>query len=486
MDTTNPIRTILLVDNSPAIVSFLEAVLSERGYEVRTAATGMQALRSMREVVPDLAIVDRIMPEIDGDELCRLIRSDARTQSMFVIMLSAVATEDPAPPMISSVDAYLAKTRFGELKQTVLKVISDFEAGKTDEYANRVVGVEPLYRREITTELLESKRHLETLLETTPDGVLELNEEHIVVRANERAGQLLGMKKATLVSSDFRSILSGAVSDSALGDFLAGAGFEYRSIGNDKPIAVNDRFLELTARSLQVPQRPAVLVLIHDVTQLHTSHTQVQTLLEENQQLLREVQHRIKNNLSTISSMLHLAIGRTESEEARQALSASESQVRTVQRVHETLNVTGQYRSVDISGFLRTLCGDTQSLYSSSGNRLSFRIPDEQILFPVGTVLPLGLMVNELIANAFKHASPTEKDKATEVYVQLDRPSAEQVRVEVSDNGPGLPGGTFENTDKGLGLQIVAAQAEQIGATLSAHSEATGTRFEILLPRPRE
>ncbi len=482
MAADNPIRSILVVDNNPALVAFLEEILTNENYHVRTASTGTQALRLIEEHIPDLAIIDRIMPEIDGDELCRILRSDAHTRSIFLVMLSAIAAEDPERPAGMLVDAYLAKLPFRELKAAMLEIISDFAAGNLSKYADRVIGIDTLNRREITAELLESRKHLEAFFETTPNGVVELNPEHIIIRANSLAAQMLGVEDGRLVSRDFLSIFAGVVSERTLRTFISSAGTDQRRLGETEPVMMNDRALTLTARPVHSRLGPSVLVMIEDVSRLQASHLETQQLLEENQRLLREVQHRIKNNLSTISSMLYLAASRTESAEAREVLSASESKVRTVLRVHETLNATGQYEHVEFTGFLRTLCSDTQSLYSSSRHHISSRIPDERILLPAGTASPLGLMVNELITNACKHAIPVDHEAVAEAHVQLDRPSETQLRIQVSDNGPGLPGGTLENTSMGLGLQILAAQAEQIGAQLHAHSSDAGTRFEILLP----
>ena len=484
MASKAPIHTILIVDNNPALVAYLGEFLTGRGYQVLTASTGLKALNLIRKRVPDLAIVDRIMPELDGDELCRLIRSDERSRSMFLIMLSAIAVEDPIPPAGMLVDAYLAKAPLRELRNTIPRVISDLEAGNTAKYTDSVVGVDSLYRREITVELLESKRHLEAFLETTPNGVIELNAEHIIVRANERARELLGATDSQLLSRDFHSLLAGVVPEQTLNTFTSRDAAEYRRIGEDNPVTLNDRFLIFTSRIVKTPLSPSLLVIIEDVSHLHSSYQRVQQLLEEKQQLLREVQHRIKNNLASISSMLNLAAGRAESDEAREALQASDTQVKTVLRLHETLNSGGEYRNVEITGFLRSLCGETQSLYPSHHYHLSCQIPDEQIVVPVGTALPLGLMVNELITNAFKHSSVAERETTAEVEVQMDRPDDSHVRIQVSDNGPGLPGGSLETTTKGLGLQIVAAQAEQLDAQLSAYNDETGTCFEILIAEP--
>ncbi len=477
------IRTILVVDNNSALTSFFNDVLTNHGYSVRIASTGMEALASVREDVPDLAIVDRVMPEMDGDELCRLLRSDERTRSMFLVVVSAIAVEDPAPPEGCRLDAYLAKAPFGELKDTILEVIADLAAGNAQKYAGRLLGADSLHERQITSELLESKRHLEAFLEATPNGVIELNRDNIVVRANRRAKELVGIDDGPLVSRDLTSVLSAAVPPERLREVLNGAETEFRSLGMDGPISLNGRYLVLSIRAIESPQSPATLVLVRDVTELHESRLQVERLLDEKQQLLREVQHRVKNSLTLISSLLGLAAGRTESTEAREALAESNSRVRSVLRMHETLNQAGHYQTIDVIEFLRVLCSDAQSLYPSSDCRLTCRFPAEAIGLPVRTALPLGLMLNELVTNAFKYAVPEDSEERTEISVQLEH-DGDSLCIQVSDNGPGLPEGTPGGPHDGLGLQIVAAQAEQIGATFTADTEKSGAVLLIRLPVP--
>ncbi len=473
-----PISTVLVADNNPVLRSFMVEILEPAGYTVMTAESGVAALEVVKEWVPDVFFVDRVMPEIDGDELCRILRAKPETKNAFLVVLSAIAVEDPKVPVLDLVDACLAKTPFAELRQSVLKVLEDLSAGRTQQYRGRVVGADNLFKREVTAELLEANRHLAAFFQASPNGVLELNANGVIVLANANARRLLGGINGELVSHPFTAVLQSEDLRERVTAALAQVSERAQNLGEYGEVEINGRRVMITLVSIDSARLSSVLVLLQDITELYESRRRAETLLKEKETLLREVQHRVKNNLTTISGLLQLQAGSGVSNEVSEALGEAEGRVRSVLKIYDILFATGDYRAVDLCAFLRELCRGLASLYRPPKGRVQCDIGHETITVPVETAIPVGLIVNELVTNAYKYAF--EGRGGGTVTVSLFREHDGVITLRVADDGRGLPDAVYNGSEQGFGLELVQAEVDQINACLRVERNS-GTVFTIRL-----
>ncbi len=474
------INSILVVDNNPVVTEFMRELLEGEGFTVRTAGTGVTALELFRQQTSDLVFVDRIMPEIDGDELCRLLRAEPNGAQVWLVMVSAIAAEDPEGPVLELVDAHIAKAPFATLRKVVLEVIDGLTAGRAAEYRNRVLGASDLYQREVTRELLQSKRYLETYLETTPNGVIELNTEGVVVLANANAHRLLGRDPGMLVAHRLTDVFPAGDLGERVWTLLAELGREPRNLGEDGSVQIDGRYLSLTGVSLEGVNPGPSLVLISDITAQHERGLRAERLVAEKQRLLREVQHRVRNNLSIISGMLQLQAAGAESSEVAEALGEADGRVRSVLKIYEVLYGAADYQDVELTSFVSELCRELAAFFDQRIGSFEWQTPDEPVRVPVKTALPLGLIVNELVTNAQKYALSARGDGRLRVTLAHDPDG--RLSLAVGDNGPGLPEAVLRGEGQGFGLELVRMEVAQIGAELEIDCDR-GTVFTIRLPR---
>ncbi|MFW6388032.1 MAG: sensor histidine kinase [bacterium] len=470
------IHKILVVDNSPVMTTFMGEVLEQAGYSVRIANTGTAALAAVEEEKPDLALIDRVMPQIDGDNVCRILHTRPDTRDIPLIMISGIAAEESGTPVREYISAYLAKTPLPQLKSTLLQVISDLEQGKDSEYRGRIIGNEQLQEREITTELLESTRQLHSFIAASPNGVLEIDGDGSIVFANPQAHTIFDLSGIQLVARQFTRLFDSTELRSRLERAIASLGAEPQRLGDDGSIQVGDRKLLISFSRVHRGPPVSIMVLLQDITALYESRRETQSLLEEKELLLREVQHRVKNNLNSISGMLQLAAAASSSPEAQKALSESEARVRSVMRIYDTLAGTGEHRNIDLTAFLRKLCDEMGLLFADNRIRTVCNVADEAVRVPVTTAIPIGLILNELVTNASKYAF-VGRETGT-VTISFERDGKGGFSLSVSDDGVGLPEDTTSRSREGFGLQLVRAQAQQIGAEITIDRSA-GTAFLI-------
>ena len=207
---------------------------------------------------------------------------------------------------------------------------------------------------------------------------------------------------------------------------------------------------------------------------------QLKTALDRQQVLLKEVNHRVKNSLQIVSSMLHLQANSVDDDTIRVHLSEASGRVSAIGRAYERLSYDADVENIDLGRYLQEVCGDAISGVSHC--KLDFDAAQEIQLDP-DRAISLALIVNELVTNAVKHASSDRSDG--HIWVRLARQDENTALVSVRDDGVGLPAGFDLGKSRGLGMRIVAGLAKQLEAAVSHRGGADGTEFVLKVPLQR-
>lgn len=196
--------------------------------------------------------------------------------------------------------------------------------------------------------------------------------------------------------------------------------------------------------------------------------------------LLREGDHRIKNSLQIVSSLLSLQASREENLHAREALLSAAGRVQSVARMHDALQASEGEDSVDLGAVLENMCGSLQAM-GGEALGVDVRVETQRCYAPVVTTRSIGLAVNELVVNALRHAFPDGRRGSILVRLTCDDG---QLRVLVADDGVGLPAGHAEG--RGYGMKLVRMMVSQIRGALYVDTDAgTGTRIIIAMQAPQ-
>ena len=218
---------------------------------------------------------------------------------------------------------------------------------------------------------------------------------------------------------------------------------------------------------------------------LQASEARLLASLEEKDLLLKEIHHRVKNNLQIISSILFLQARRVDDPSFRALLQDCRNQVASMALIHEDLYRSKDFRNVDFTAYVRTLLSRLIGSYRGEGSPGS-RIDAEDMRLGIDTAIPCGLIVNELCTNAIKHAFPPDRAVPDpEVRVLLRRLDSGRILIGVSDNGVGLPEDFDLSVTASFGMRIIGKLAEQLGAELSVARAVPGSRgagFELVVP----
>ena len=212
---------------------------------------------------------------------------------------------------------------------------------------------------------------------------------------------------------------------------------------------------------------------------LTQSNAKLAGLLTEKELLLKEVHHRVKNNLQVISSLLNLQTDYIKDPEALEIFAESRNRVRSMALIHEKLYQSHDLARIDFADYLRSLTRNLQQSFARKSAGVQIAVEVEEIMLGVDSAVPCGLIVNELVTNCFKYAFPPES--SGEIHITMARIAGAGLRLSVSDNGVGFPKHVdFRNTNS-LGMQIINTLAEQLDGTIQM-TNGCGTKFEISFP----
>ena len=223
------------------------------------------------------------------------------------------------------------------------------------------------------------------------------------------------------------------------------------------------------------------LVLI-DITEEKRARDELVAALREKEVLLREIHHRVKNNLQLISGLLDMTRTRTEDPFTRDVLSDVMLKIQTMARIHTKVYENGQIDRVDLDDQIRDQVKALSEIYSETARRVGTTVEHSGVTLPIDQAVPVALVVNELLSNAFKHAFTGRREGTVEVSVKK---KGSRIQLVVRDDGVGMPPGFDLERSDTLGLKLVKTLVtQQLKGTLG-FGRARGTEVIVEIPRER-
>jgi PAS domain S-box-containing protein len=228
---------------------------------------------------------------------------------------------------------------------------------------------------------------------------------------------------------------------------------------------------------------PDIVIVSQDISDLKKAEAALTRSLHEKEELLREIHHRVKNNLQIVCSLLHAEEQSTADPDSRDRFAALQHRIRSMAAIHEHLYASDDLSRIDFGAYLQELTAHLARVHGDS--RAVLDVETDPLSLPVSTALPVGLIVTELVANAFQHAFP--EGGAGTIRVHLQREGDEAV-LTVSDDGIGRPAQRPSSASQpsdapadGLGLRLVRGFTRQIKGTFET-TVAEGTRARVAFP----
>ena len=224
-----------------------------------------------------------------------------------------------------------------------------------------------------------------------------------------------------------------------------------------------------------------IVLVDSDITAGKNMQKQIVASLKEKDALLKEIHHRVKNNLQIIISLLNLQTGYIKDEVTLKAVKDGQSRVRSMALVHEKFYQSDEVSEIDFAGYIEKLCHFLYQSYGDKTDRIDVQIKGDKIDLDMDTAMPCGLLVNEIVSNAYKYAFPG-KEKGT-ILIEFKKANGKMTLL-IQDNGVGFPEEYDLDRSESLGMQLIQALTGQLEGELKV-SKNNGTTFEITFPYPK-
>lgn len=350
-----------------------------------------------------------------------------------------------------------------------------------------------LYKAKIEQELRErfeqishSEVRLRAVFMDNPDAILVVNQHGQIVNTNPRTSDLFGYSERQLLGSPIELLLPEHMHKQHISHRQAyinhpqlrpmGAGLALlarRADGTEFPV-------DVMLSPMKIEDQRFVIAIVRDVTERKAQEQKLNEALKEKDTLLKEVYHRVKNNLQVIQSLLNLESRALNEELARVALADIASRVSAMALVHEKLYQSGNLSSLSLREYLRDLVKQLQQAGTIDTRRISVSLQIDDIRMGIDTAIPLGLLINELISNSIKHAFPDGRIGHISIIVEQQ---TGQIQLTIQDNGVGLANDFVLEKASSMGLKLTRSLAKQLNGKVQMLSHQ-GTTVVVHLTSP--
>jgi PAS domain S-box-containing protein len=348
-------------------------------------------------------------------------------------------------------------------------------------------------------------------------GLLSFDEEGIITTCNDNFVKIIGSSKEKLIGLNMLNLPDKNIKYSvqkALNGLPAFYEGEYSSVTANKITPVRCLFTPVKSGSIlrgmgiveDITERKSIenkilklnleleqlvkertIELENTNTNLHKEiedRTKYEDLikqqLQEREVLLKEIHHRVKNNIQIIISILNLQASFIKNKKMIGILQDSQTRIKTMALVHEKLYQAQDFSNINFREYITNLLEYLFASYRSPNQEVEFQINTDSIPIEMDSIISLGLITNELVSNSFKYAFAGESNG--QIEVSLQKYNKENIEFCVSDNGAGFPPDIDYRNTESLGLQLVCILAEQIHGKLDVQTSDKGTTFSIIFP----
>ena len=328
--------------------------------------------------------------------------------------------------------------------------------------------------------LMDSERRFRAVFELAPVGMSMTGPDGRLIEVNKAFLDMLGRLPSDLALAHYSSITypeDVGPSDDAVRSCLTGEKSSARLAKRYLHADGRPVWADVNIALLRDANGKPSLFITHmlDITERKNAEERLQRLIVEKDMLMKELQHRVKNNLGVVTSLLDLEEAKCSDESARRVLSNAIARVRSISAIYERLYLSEDLANVDLSLYIEDLARSLFSTYNLDSERVFLRIRVDRILLDTKRSVPLGLVLNELLSNALKYAYPAGKGGEVRVELTLDKGS---ISLEISDDGAGIPDEYLSPENDSMGMTLVRMLVQQLGGALSIENRG-GTRVKI-------
>jgi PAS domain S-box-containing protein len=340
--------------------------------------------------------------------------------------------------------------------------------------------------RQAEEALARSETRYRELVANLSEAVVEIGMDSIITYASPQVERIFGFRAEEIVGKSLVDFIhpdfleKGLEAISRIAEEGPVMDFEFKTMHKD------GRYLDASISGQLVEEAGATKIvgIVKDITERKQAEERVKAALREKEVLLKEVHHRVKNNLQVIISLLGLQSRQVRDKAVLTAFRDCQSRIQSIALIHEKLYKSKDLARVDFAGYIRNLVPDLLRTYGLEPGSISLDIKAEDVRLGIDTAVPCGLIINELITNSLKHAFPGGRKGS--IAIDFRSEGAGWIMLSVADDGVGLPESIDINRVETMGLKMISNLTKQLDGSIEMERKG-GTKFRVKFnAEPRE
>jgi len=327
--------------------------------------------------------------------------------------------------------------------------------------------------------LIESEIKYRNLVEASNDLIWKLDNKGSISFINKASEKILGYSMNELIGKPFSSFIDEDDFEhwqSICGKVLHGQNFQNFNIQlknkSGHKVILNSTLYPTFDSDQQISGCSGSA---GDITQILQHQKHLETMLKEKEILIKEIHHRVKNNLAVVSGLLSLQASLLDDDEMLSVLSESQSRIQSIATIHEKLYQNELLTSIEIKNYLQQLVQDISDTYASPNKEILAQVIGDEVTLNVNQAVPFGMLANELVINAYKYAFKGKKKGTITLFISNNEG---ELTFTVSDDGVGLPPKFEINNEKSLGMTLISGLSQQLDASLDIRNMG-GAHFTL-------
>jgi PAS domain S-box-containing protein len=441
---------ILLVEDVELDAELTEYELKHANIEYVTRRVEEEAdfRRELKDFKPNLILADHSLPNFDGVSALKIARVEAPTTPF--IFVSGKIGEDFAVEMLKEgATDYVLKSNLPKLPHAVKRALKEFN--------------EKYELQKAEAALLESEKKYRTLFEKNKNPIIVFDEKGNFQDSNEAAMNFMEVSKEDLLTKNLSDFILYDYDIETIEDrdfWMNGEIMEVKFNINGK-----HKILELTITPVYLKDKTVVFGVGNDITERKKAEEEILRSLKEKELLLREIHHRVKNNLQIISTLLTLQSSQSKQININDLYRESQNRIQSIALIHENLYHSEDLAHINFKAYVKGLITDLFDSYGVDSRKIKLNLKIENVTMGIETAIPCGLIINELVSNSLKHGfSGLETGQ---INVELHKISNAKYSLIVSDTGTPFPMDINLLSNDTLGLELIKNLVKQLDAELT-------------------
>jgi PAS domain S-box-containing protein len=415
--------------------------------------------RELQEFKPDLILADHSLPHFDGVSALKITKEISPATPF--IFVSGKIGEDFAVEMLKEgATDYVLKSNLPKLAHAVQRALNEYN--------------EQVKLKKAQDALMESENKYRTLFEKNKNPIIVFDEKGYFRDSNDAALQFMEIERDELLTKN--------LSDFILYDYdietIENKEFWMKGDILEVKFSINGKFkiLELTITPVYLKDKNIVFGVGNDITERKKAEDEILRSLKEKELLLREIHHRVKNNLQIISTLLTLQSSQSKKININDLYRESQNRIQSIALIHENLYHSDDLAHINFEAYVNGLVTDLFDSYGVDSSKIKLNLNIENVTLGIETAIPCGLIINELVSNSLKHGF--KGIETGQINVELQKLEDGKYALMVSDTGTPFSDGIDLYSSDTLGLELIKNLAKQLDANLTFNKD--NKEFKII------